>query len=451
MAPLSLGDGMVLLISCAGDLDTGGGICVFDGATVKTVDRVSSAGLAVFDGRLARLLRTPISTGTGEILIYDRRGISHYLRVDELCDAHYLVWDGQHLIVASTGDNSLLWLTLAGEVVRRWRAPGERDSWHLNEAYLMGNRLYGCAFGKSEEYRGYKKDIESGAGFVFDVESGRVVVEGLSAPHNPRYADGAWTVCDSQRALLVQVDAATGRELRRAKLCSFTRGLALTDDFWIVGESGIRGGEGRTQTGSFAILRRRDLSFVARFDLPFREVSDIVVAPRELAEAAAIGFRTNPARVAETDQLQMFRGLGMEPARLWATSDALDPRQCRVRVNAAIPDRWLPGKLALLDCEITNLGEAFLCSELPRPVHISYRWTSVPGGPDLQPGEGIRSRIPRMLPPGDSVRLRIDVQAPDAEGEFRLAVTLVQEHVAWFDAIDAGNACCSTVQVRGER
>src|SRR5580658_3583429 len=218
MAPLSLGDGMVLLISCAGDLDTGGGICVFDGATVKTVDRVSSAGLAVFDGRLARLLRTPISTGTGEILIYDRRGISHYLRVDELCDAHYLVWDGQHLIVASTGDNSLLWLTLAGEVVRRWRAPGERDSWHLNEAYLMGNRLYGCAFGKSEEYRGYKKDIESGAGFVFDVESGRVVVEGLSAPHNPRYADGAWTVCDSQRALLVQVDAATGRELRRAKL-----------------------------------------------------------------------------------------------------------------------------------------------------------------------------------------------------------------------------------------
>jgi Domain of unknown function (DUF4915) len=441
-------DDQVLLISCAGDSDTGGGLCVFDGTAVSTIDRVSTAGLTVFDGRLARLLRTPLSTGTGEILLYDHRGISQYLRVDELCDAHYMVWDGQHLIVSSTGDNSLLWLTLAGEVVRRWRAPGEGDSWHLNEAYLVGNRLYGCAFGKSEEYAGYKKEMDKGVGFVFDVESGREVVRGLCAPHNPRYVDGAWTVCDSGRSLVVQFDAVTARELRHAKLRSFTRGLTVTDDFWVVGESGLRNGEGGSRTGSFAILRRDDLDFVERFELPFREVSDIVVAPRSLAEAAKIGFRTNPMRVRESDQLQMFRDLGREPVRLWATSDALEPRQCRVRVEAAIPGQWLPGKLKLVDCKITNLGEAFLCSELPHPVYISYKWKSGPDSPNLTPAEGIRSRLPRTLPPGDSLRNQIEILAPDVEGEFQLVVTLVQELVAWFDAIDAGNACTATVQLR---
>ena len=84
----------------------------------ETVDRVSTAGITLFEDRLARLLRTPLNTGGGEILIYDSRGVSHYLRVDELSDPHYMAWDGQHLIVSSTGTNSLLWITLGGEVVR---------------------------------------------------------------------------------------------------------------------------------------------------------------------------------------------------------------------------------------------------------------------------------------------------------------------------------------------
>jgi hypothetical protein len=77
----------VLLVSGSGIGDTGGGLCLCDGSSVQTIDRVSAAGLAVREGRLARILSTPISTGTGEILIYDGRGITHYLSVDELSDA----------------------------------------------------------------------------------------------------------------------------------------------------------------------------------------------------------------------------------------------------------------------------------------------------------------------------------------------------------------------------
>jgi len=437
----------VALVSCAGDGNTGGGLCVFDGHGVQIIDRVSTAGLAVSQGHLARLLRTPFLTGTGEVLVYDSRGISHYLRVDELWDAHYLGWDGPRLLISSTGNNSFLWVNLAGEVVRRWQAPGQYDSWHLNEAYLAAGRLFGCAFSKSHEYRGYKKDFMKGTGFVFDVDSGQEAIRGLCAPHNPRYVDGIWTVCDSGRERVAQYDGATGRELRHAKLRSFTRGLAVTDDFWLVGESALREEAGASSTGAFAILRRDSLQLVARFELPFQEVSDIVVASLTLAEAAKIGFRTNPLRVGEADQLQMFRDAGIEPVRLWATSEPLQRHQCRVRVEADIPALWMAGELRLLDCRITNMGEAFLCSELPRPVYISYKWARIPTSPELEHMEGIRSRLPRMLPPGGTLHSKIEVRPPDVAGDFLLILTLVQESVAWFNDLDPANACSAIVRV----
>src|SRR5262249_17641944 len=161
-----------------------GGLCLFDGQNLEVIDRASTAGLTVFDGCLARLLRTPLMTGGGEILIYDSRGISHYLRIDELSDAHYMAWDGTNLITTSTGSNELLWITLSGQVARRWSAPGEGDSWHLNDVCMAGHRLYACAFGKYTHYRDYKAHLSKGDGFIFDVDSGRVLASGFCAPHS---------------------------------------------------------------------------------------------------------------------------------------------------------------------------------------------------------------------------------------------------------------------------
>ena len=407
----------VLLISGSGIGDTGGGLCLFDGSSLQNIDRVSSAGLAIRDGRLARILSTPISTGTGEILIYDGRGITHYLRVDELSDAHYLVWDKEHLVISSTGNNTIVWITMAGEIVRRWRAPGEDDSWHLNGIYFHGSQLYGSAFGKYSNYRGYKDRLSQGDGFVFEVESGHTVARGLCAPHSPVCVDGLWTVCDSLRNAVVQFDASTGQKVRQAELRAFTRGLAVTDDYLIVGESVQRRETSKDFRGSFAVLRRSDLGLLARFSVPFREVSDIVVVPRSLADAAKTGFRTNPLRVSETDQLQMFRDVGIEPVRLWATSERLVASQCRVRVQADIPPQLVGGKLTQMDCTVTNVGEGFLCSELPYPVYISYKWRRTAKSPEFPHLEGIRTRLPKTLAPGESIRCKIELQAPEIEGE----------------------------------
>lgn len=436
----------IVLISGAGDGDTGGGICYLEAGKVQTIDRVSTAGITIFNGRLARLLRTSLSAGGGEILVYDGRGISHYLRVDELADPHYMAWDGEHLIVSSTGTNSLIWITLGGEVVRQWRAPGEDDSWHLNDVGVVNERLYACAFGRFEHYRGYKDSLAAGTGIVFDVATGRDVVSGLNAPHSPRYFDGAWTVCDSLRNAVVQFGE-DGRRKKEIRLRGFTRGMAVTDKFLFVGESAQRNTGTGSETGSVAILRRDDFSVVGRYEVPFREVSEVVVVPRAVVNAVKIGFRTNPLRAAECDQLQLFREVGIEPKRLWAISERLLPEHCKVQVRAQIPAQFQSGKTALVECTVENLSEAFLCSELPFPIFLSYRWMSNDQSGTAVLVDGIRTRLPQTLPPAGSMRLRADIQAPDLEGEFELVVTLVQEHVAWFDHLDPSNAFRSRVRV----
>jgi acetolactate synthase I/II/III large subunit len=424
-----------LLISCAGDGDTGGAVCLFDGEKLETVDRISTAGLTVFDGRLARLLRSAISTRGGEILIYDERGISHYLRVDELSDPHYMAWDGRCLITTSTGTNELLWIALSGEIERRWRAPGEGDSWHLNDLCIVDGELYASAFGRYTHYRDYKLRLGAGDGLIFQVNSGRTVANGLCSPHSPRYFDGAWTVCDSGRRSIVQIRS--GQRTREASLRSFTRGMAVTDDYVIVGESAIRNSE--QAMASFAILRRSDFAFVRRVELPFREVSEIVVVPAALAGAVKAGFRTNPLRVGETDQLQMFRDAGMEPRRLWAVSEPLTPSQFKIRIEADIPNQIRCGKAVLVDCTVTNLGDAFLCSQLPHPVQLSYQWKNALDSSPLDSGDGLRTPLPCMLPPGTSMQCRMQVVAPETEGVLKLVISLVQEGVAWFHEVDARN------------
>src|SRR5262249_23927677 len=160
--------------------------------------------------------------------------------------------------------------------------------------------------GRFEHYRGYKDNMMRGDGIVFDIDSGKDVVTDLCAPRSPRFFDGAWTVCDSLRKSVVQVDS-NGRKIKEAKLRSFTRGMAVTDEYLFVGESVQRGPGDTSAYGSVAMLRRSDFSFVDRFEVPFREVGEIVVAPRSLVNGVKAGFRTNPLRVGESDQLQMFR------------------------------------------------------------------------------------------------------------------------------------------------
>jgi hypothetical protein len=47
--------------------------------------------------------------------------------------------------------------------------------------------------------------------------------------------------------------------------------------------------------------------------------------------------------------------------------------------------------------------------------------------------DGIRTLLTRNVLPGESVRLNVSVHAPEAQGDYILEITLVQEHVSWFE------------------
>jgi acetolactate synthase-1/2/3 large subunit len=437
-----------LLATCAGDGSTGGGLFAFDGATLQVIDRVSSAGLRVAGDRIIRLLRAPISTGGGEFVFYDARGVRQYFRLDELSDGHFFAWDGGHIVLASTGTNSVLWVSLSGAVDRVWRIPGDGDSCHLNEVVLHDNRLFVCVFGQYGDYRGYKGRERSGDGYVFDLETGEKVVRGLCAPHSPRYFDGAWAVCNSMRNEFVQFESDGLTPKRTALLDGFTRGVAVSDGYIFVGESDRRASANGGKAGSIAVLSRSTFEKVARIPLPFEEISDLTLVPSELVEGTRAGFRTNPLRVHEQDQLFLFHQLGLEPKRIWATSDPLPPEQCRASVSAAIPNSFELGKLALIDCTVQNLGECFYSTGISNPVSLSYKWLRTEQSPPMDHQEGRRTALPCVLPPQGKLDLRMEVMPPPIPGEFRFIVTLVQDGVCWFDEIDPANACSAVVVVR---
>ena len=434
--------GAVVLASCLGDEDTGGGLFSFDGHCVERIDRLSSTGLSLAGDRLARLLRSRgDNDAPGEILIYDSQGVRAYHRVDGLADPHDILWDGQRFIVVSSSTNSVVWISPSGEIVRRWQAPGDGDARHLNCLLIKDGRLLVCAFGRFTRHSQWTEDPSSPSGIVFDLETDENVLTGLSHPHQARLLDGAWAVCNSMTRELLRIDLSTRSVVARLQLDGYTRGIAVSDDLLFVGESAPRGVNlGTEKTAQIAVVCRKTWRLLDRLILPCREIYDLIVAPRALAEGVRRGFRTNPQRVAEQDQYAMFDSVGVQPVRLWATGDPLPPEACKVKISAGIPSTLPQDALVELECSIENLGQAILLSYPPNPVHVSYKWFHAGTGTHVEGMEGLRVKLPQALVPHRVLSCKLKVETPKTAGHFILLVTLVQEQVAWFDDLSPSNS-----------
>lgn len=405
-------------------------------------------------GNFARLLRSTDDDSPGELLIYDRRGVCRYCRLDELKDPHDILWDGDNFVAVSSLTNSILWLSRAGEVVRQWKAEAEGDAWHLNSLLLHDGALLFSAFGEYQHHREWCDHPDEPTGFVWNFSGQRPVLRGLAHPHHPRFFDGAWAVCNSHTEEILQIDPSDGEIRRRVRLGGYTRGFAVSENLIFVGESANRKGGAQDATASVAILSRSDWRLLDRVALPCREVYDVVLVPDEnLLEGIRQGFRTNSTRVSEQDQYDLFRSVGIKPALLWAVSEPLPEGACRIRIEAAgTGELPLPaGRGTRLKCRVENLGGAILHSAPPYPVHLSYKWLDPSTGAWNRELEGVRTKLDRPLTPGSNRTIDLDVRTPDTPGEYLLRVTAVQEHVRWFDDADPANACSIVVRVFDQR
>lgn len=382
------------------------------------------------------------------MLIYDRVGVKGYLRIDDVGDPHDVLLGEDSIAVVCPASNAVVWLSRSGTIRRRVDLPGDADAWHVNSIHERQGRLFASAFGRWSRSRQWSEpESPAEAGLIFDLDTLRPVVTGLSQPHHPRFVDGLWCVCNSGKNEILAVGDGDGRVHRRAILSGFTRGLAFADEYVFVGVSASR-----KQTGGcrahIAVLDRASWELLEQIPLPVQEIYDITFAPPDLLKGFRTGFNTNPQRTAEQAQLSMFWQIGVEnPTTVFAVGDPLLPEDCSVSLDAQIPPTMQCDVLCTVDVRLQNLGRTFLVSAPPNPVFLSYKWLDVELGRFPDDRVARRTPLPSSLAPNAGTATVVRILAPTTPGRYQLSITLVQEHVAWFDEIHPCNGVTAEVTV----
>jgi O-Antigen ligase len=80
---------------------------------------------------------------------------------------------------------------------------------------------------------------------------------------------------------------------------------------------------------------------------------------------------------------------------------------------------------------ITNTGVRMWPTEGSRPVYLSYHWIQ-PATRRVLILDGVRTRLPRAIAPGESAIVTANVEVPNLLGTLTLQWDLVQENVTWF-------------------
>lgn len=91
-----------------------------------------------------------------------------------------------------------------------------------------------------------------------------------------------------------------------------------------------------------------------------------------------------------------------------------------------------PGVNARVAVTIVNRSWRPWSSDTLPPVHLSYHWLDLRRRPFSY--DGLRTKLPRALPPGESLAVGMMVSAPTTPGTYLLEVDLVEEGVTWFSA-----------------
>ena len=267
------------LISCVGAYggcgnSTGGFVCIHQEKTV-VIDELDSTGLCKYNETVYRFIRA-----LNKVVGYDIQGIKYTVNLPEVKDGHDLLIKDNQIICVSTGTNEIHWYNCLGSILKKWKADGEGDAFHLNSLFILDDELYVSAFGEFKEHRGWTNKRSKEKGFVFNLESGKKVFENLSSPHHPKYINGSFYVCNSLANSLI-VESGSGKVIEIC-LDGFTRGIAYDDQYLYVGESQNRKLQDKTHS-SIAIIDLKTFKVVDRVKVPFPEIYQIILITPDFA------------------------------------------------------------------------------------------------------------------------------------------------------------------------
>ncbi len=145
----------------------------------------------------------------------------------------------------NTRFSCLCTLDLHNSFVPRWWPPWitrlvPEDRCHLNGLALVDGRpRYATALGTTDAAEGWRANKARG-GVLLDLANNRVVLEGLSMPHSPRwYRDKLW-LQESGDGSLGWVDLQNKKYHKICELPGFTRGIDFVGPLAFVGLSQVR-------------------------------------------------------------------------------------------------------------------------------------------------------------------------------------------------------------------
>jgi len=101
--------------------------------------------------------------------------------------------------------------------------------------------------------------------------------------------------------------------------------------------------------------------------------------------------------------------------------------------GAKIPRHLPAGQEVTIETMVKNLSWRTWTSEIAgRPILISYHWLDA--SRRAVEYDGLRTRLPRPLAPGDECEAAVRVKTPPRPGSYLLEIDLVEEGVSWFSA-----------------
>ncbi len=204
----------------------------------------------IYLGTLTQLVRLENVLSPGQMANerHDRLFVPRNMQTFGNIDFHELgIRDGGGVVVVNTRYSCLCEPSLTHSFRPIWKPDfisglAPEDRCHLNGlAMVDGRPKYVTAVGRSDTAAGWRAMRQDG-GLVIDVESDRIVADGLSMPHSPRWYRGDLWVLNSGTGELGRIDRSSGDFRPLAFLPGFLRGLAFIGDYAVVGLSKPRNG-----------------------------------------------------------------------------------------------------------------------------------------------------------------------------------------------------------------